>query len=61
MSYSNIGSEGSLWFSGISEYLKELKRLPHSVSWAPNMPWTAWTFLSLKTGQSNFALSNQNE
>ncbi|XP_076099179.1 uncharacterized protein LOC143068768 isoform X14 [Mytilus galloprovincialis] len=49
MSYSNIGSEGSLWFSGISEYLKELKRLPHSVSWAPNMPWTAWTFLSLKT------------
>ncbi|XP_063428007.1 uncharacterized protein LOC134711377 isoform X3 [Mytilus trossulus] len=49
MSYSYIGSEGSLWFSGISEYLKELKRLPHSVSWAPNMPWTAWTFLSLKT------------
>ncbi|XP_052105835.1 uncharacterized protein LOC127738576 isoform X2 [Mytilus californianus] len=49
MSYSNIGSEGSLWFSGISEYLKELKRLPHTVSWTPNMPWTAWTFLSLKT------------
>ena len=48
MSYSHIGSEGSIWFSGISEYVKQFKPLP-------NIPWTTWTFLSLKTGKYFFS------